>query len=210
VDSSNVLDIAQLSNRVAVEPPPFISFRTKVQESSVQEVTVQESSIQDLAVQSATEPHQAQLATLVTNQSPLNTLDGSVNSPGDSNLASEFENSMEEYFRLKYELLLTTLLWAGLLFGPVWYVYSLNIALNFLLGAVTGVVYLGLLARNVERLNPWRKQVGKSQLAVFIGVIVVASQLDSLNVLPVFLGFLTYKVAILVYTLRTTVQQAKS
>jgi ATP synthase protein I len=199
------LDIAQLSNRVAVEPPPFISFRTKVQELSVQE-----SSIQEVTVQAATESPPAPSTALVANQLPLNPLDGSVGSAVDSAPEREFDNSMAEYFRLKYELLLTTLLWTGLLFGPVWYVYSLNTALNFLLGAVTGVVYLGLLARNVERLSPFRKQVGKSQLAVFIGVIVVASQLDNLNVLPVFLGFLTYKVAILVYTLRTTVQQVKS
>jgi ATP synthase protein I len=199
------LDIAQLSNRVAVEPPPFISFRTKVQELSVQE-----SSIQEVTVQAATESPPTPLTALVANQLPLNPLDGSVGSAVDSAPEREFDNSMAEYFRLKYELLLTTLLWTGLLFGPVWYVYSLNTALNFLLGAVTGVVYLGLLARNVERLSPFRKQVGKSQLAVFIGVIVVASQLDNLNVLPVFLGFLTYKVAILVYTLRTTVQQVKS
>lgn len=205
MDSSNVLDIAQLSNRVAVEPPPFISFRTKVQELSVQE-----SSIQEVTVQAATESPPAPSTALVANQLPLNPLDGSVGSAVDSAPEREFDNSMAEYFRLKYELLLTTLLWTGLLFGPVWYVYSLNTALNFLLGAVTGVVYLGLLARNVERLSPFRKQVGKSQLAVFIGVIVVASQLDNLNVLPVFLGFLTYKVAILVYTLRTTVQQVKS
>ena len=199
------MDIAQLSNRVAVEPPPFISFRTKVQELSVQE-----SSIQEVTVQAATESPPAPSTALVANQLPLNPLDGSVGSAVDSAPEREFDNSMAEYFRLKYELLLTTLLWTGLLFGPVWYVYSLNTALNFLLGAVTGVVYLGLLARNVERLSPFRKQVGKSQLAVFIGVIVVASQLDNLNVLPVFLGFLTYKVAILVYTLRTTVQQVKS
>jgi ATP synthase protein I len=199
------LDIAQLSNRVAVEPPPFISFRTKVQELSVQE-----SSIQEVTVQAATESPPTPLTALVANQLPLNPLDGSVGSAVDSAPEREFDNSMAEYFRLKYELLLTTLLWTGLLFGPVWYVYSLNTALNFLLGAVTGVVYLGLLARNVERLSPFRKQVGKSQLAVFIGVIVVASQVDNLNVLPVFLGFLTYKVAILVYTLRTTVQQVKS
>jgi ATP synthase protein I len=115
----------------------------------------------------------------------------------------EASNSMDEFYQLKQELLVTTLILTGLFVGPVWWAYSLSIALNFLVGALTGVVYLGLLARNVERLGTEQGSVGKSQLAVFVGVIIVASQWDNLQVLPVFLGFLTYKAAILLYTLRT-------
>ncbi|PZD74877.1 hypothetical protein C1752_00863 [Acaryochloris thomasi RCC1774] len=116
---------------------------------------------------------------------------------------SEASNSMNEFYQLKQELLVTTLILTGLFIGPVWWAYSLDIAFNFLVGALTGVTYMGLLARNVERLGTEQGSVGKSQLAVFVGVIIVASQWDNLQVLPVFLGFLTYKAAIIVYTLRT-------
>ncbi|MCM1984081.1 ATP synthase subunit I [Lyngbya confervoides] len=121
-------------------------------------------------------------------------------------LAEVSDRSMSEFYQLKQALLVSTLLWTGAIFGGVWFYYGLNIALNYLLGALSGLAYLGLLARNVERLGT-HKQVGKSQLAVFVGVIIISTQIDGLHVLPVFLGFLTYKVTILVYTLRTALLQ---
>lgn len=110
---------------------------------------------------------------------------------------------MQEYYRLQQELLLITVALTGLIFFPVWLVYSLNIALNYLLGACTGVVYLKVLARNVEQLGKTKERIGKSQLAIFVGLIIVATQWSQLHVLPIFLGFLTYKATLLVYTLRT-------
>ncbi|NJM76822.1 MAG: ATP synthase subunit I [Acaryochloridaceae cyanobacterium RU_4_10] len=110
---------------------------------------------------------------------------------------------MEEYYRLRQEILITALVLMAIAFGPIWWVYSLKIALNYLVGACTGVVYLKLLARNVERLGTQTNQMGKSQLAVVIGVIIVALQWKQLEIIPVFLGFLTLKAAILVYTLKT-------
>jgi ATP synthase protein I len=115
------------------------------------------------------------------------------------------DNSMSEFYQLRQELLTSTLILTGLIFGPVWYFYSLNIALNYLLGACTGVVYLRMLARNVERLGTEKQQLGKTQIAVFVGVMIFATQWEQLHVLPVFLGFLTFKAAIIVYTLRTAV-----
>jgi ATP synthase protein I len=112
------------------------------------------------------------------------------------------KDSMVSYYQLQQELLVTTLVLMAIAFGPVWWFYSIKVALNYLVGACTGVVYLKLLARNVERLGTQEQKVGKSQLAVFIGVMVFATQWEQLEVLPIFLGFLTYKAAILVYTLK--------
>ena len=117
--------------------------------------------------------------------------------------AAEQSNSMQEFYKLQQELLLITLGLTGVIFVCVWIFYSLNIALNYLLGACTGVVYLKVLARNVERLGQGRKQIGKSHLAIFIGLIIVATQWNQLHVMPVFLGFLTYKGTLLIYTFRS-------
>ena len=111
--------------------------------------------------------------------------------------------SMQDFYQLQQELLVTTVILTGLIFFPVWYFYSLNIALNYLLGACTGVVYLKLLARNVEQLGSQKDKLGRSHIAVFIGLIIIGTQWNGLHVLPIFLGFLTYKATLLVYTLRT-------
>jgi ATP synthase protein I len=111
--------------------------------------------------------------------------------------------SMNDFYQLQKELLVVTVILTGLIFFPVWYFYSLNTALNYLIGACAGVVYLKLLAKNVERLGKQKDQIGKSHLAIFVVVIVLATQVKELHVLPVFLGFLTYKGTLLVYTLRT-------
>jgi ATP synthase protein I len=111
-------------------------------------------------------------------------------------------DTMAEYYQLQQELLVTTLVLSGLLFPCVWWAYTQNIALNYLLGACTGVVYLKLLARNVERIGIETASPSKSHLAVFIGVMIVATQWKTLHVLPVFLGFLTFKLTLLLYTLR--------
>ena len=110
---------------------------------------------------------------------------------------------MQEFYQLQQELVLTTLVLTGVIFFSVWVAYSLHIALNYLIGACTGVVYLKLLARSVERLGTENGKVGKSQLAVFIGLIIVATQWNQLEVMPIFLGFLTYKGTLLVYMFRS-------
>ncbi|MBD2353867.1 ATP synthase subunit I [Tolypothrix sp. FACHB-123] len=112
-------------------------------------------------------------------------------------------NSMEEFYQLYQKLLVITLVIAGIVFISVWIFYSLNIALNYLIGACTGVVYLKMLAKDVERLGGEKKRLSKSRFALFIGLIVLATQWHELKILPIFLGFLTYKATLLVYTVQT-------
>ena len=111
--------------------------------------------------------------------------------------------SLQEFYQLQQGLFKTTLVLTGIIFISVWIFYSLNIALNYLIGACTGIVYLRLLARNVEKLGREKTSISKEQLVVFMGVIIVATQWHQLQIVPIFLGFLTYKAAIIIYMLKT-------
>ena len=116
----------------------------------------------------------------------------------------ESANSMQEFYNLYQELLIGTLVLTGVIFVSVWTFYSLNIALNYLLGSCTGVLYLRMLAKDVEALGGEKKQLSKTRLALLIGLILLASQWNQLQIMPIFLGFLTYKAALIIYVLRTS------
>lgn len=107
---------------------------------------------------------------------------------------------MQDYYQLRDQLLLATLILTVLVFGAVWLSYSLNIALNYLLGAIAGIAYLKLLAKEVEQMGNAGKRMGRSGLILFAGLIFLATQWQQLHILPVFLGFLTYKVTLFLYT----------
>lgn len=111
---------------------------------------------------------------------------------------------MDEFYRLQWELVLVAVLLAGIIFVFTWIYYSLNTSLNYLIGSCAGILYLRLLAKHVEQLGRERRRLGQTRLAVLIILILVASRLEQLEILPIFLGFLTYKASLIVYVLRTT------
>jgi ATP synthase protein I len=120
--------------------------------------------------------------------------------PHDSNVLED-RDPMADFYQLQRSLLLTTLILMGIIYFPVWYFFSLNTAFNYLLGAAVGLVYLRMLAKDVERLG--QQRLGAKGLGIFIILILVASKWQQLHILPVFLGFLTYKPAIIIYTVKS-------
>ena len=110
---------------------------------------------------------------------------------------------MGEYRQLKQELYLITLATTVVAFATVVFVYGWRIALSYLLGAVAGVVYLRLLAKDVDGIGNESSKLSLNRLALFVGLMLVAAKWHQLQILPVFLGFLTYKAALLIYLFRT-------
>ncbi|BAW95815.1 ATP synthase subunit I [[Synechococcus] sp. NIES-970] len=109
--------------------------------------------------------------------------------------------AMDEYYQLKRSIFFVTLAISGAIALMVWYFYSAQTAVSYLIGAGVGIIYLRMLAKSVEKISSANPRTGSGRLALFVGLIVIATQLEQLEVLPAFLGFLTYKLAILVYVL---------
>lgn len=128
----------------------------------------------------------------------------------DAESPSASSPSMAEYYQVKRNLLTITLLLSIGLFFCVWGCFQLDLALNYALGAGGGLMYLWFLARNVEKLGGQNSSLGKSHFAVFIVLIILASRLEQLRILPVFLGFLTYKVTLLIYVLQAAFDRGSS
>lgn len=118
-------------------------------------------------------------------------------------LSDEQKDPMAEYYQLQRTLYTYTLLLIAIIFPSVWYFYSLNTALNYLIGAIVSVVYLRFLAKDVERLGQQQQRLGGKGLGIFLILMLIASKWQQLSILPVFLGFLTFKGAIIAYTLQS-------
>jgi ATP synthase protein I len=117
-------------------------------------------------------------------------------------VATPIDNGMDGYQQLKRELFVYIAALALPVFFLVWLKFGLNIALNYLLGAVVGLIYVRMLAQAVERLGTENRRLSPNRLGLFAAVIILATRLPQLHVLPVFLGFLTYKAALMIYAVR--------
>jgi ATP synthase protein I len=121
----------------------------------------------------------------------------------DESVTRSAEDSMGEYQQLKRELYLITLAITFVAFVTVVVIYGWKISFSYLLGAVAGVVYLRLLAKDVDRIGNESVKLSPNRLALFVVLMLVAAKWHQLQILPVFLGFLTYKAALLIYIFRT-------
>ena len=112
--------------------------------------------------------------------------------------STSVDDGMEEYNRLKFKLLAITIA-SGIIIGlAVWSWYGWNIALSYFVGALVGTAYFRMLTKGVDRLGTESNRLGFTRLGLFVLLIAIAAKSDQLEVLPAFLGFMTYKVAVLV------------
>lgn len=133
---------------------------------------------------------------------------------GDDNEAERADDVQSvgpsEYDKLQQWLLFTTLAASLIIATTVAFTYSLSIAANYLLGAIGGLIYLRMLGRSVAQLGKSRPSLGASRLGIFVGLVLVATQLESLQILPIFLGFMTYKAAFVVYMVQMLSRPSRS
>ena len=108
---------------------------------------------------------------------------------------------MDDYYRLQQRLLLTTLLLSAVVVVATACLASLATAFSLLVGAMAGLLYLWLLSRSVTRLGEQSRRISKAQLLVPVALVLLASKVPQLSILPALLGFLIYKPAVILQAL---------
>lgn len=108
------------------------------------------------------------------------------------------DNGMDDYLRLQRRLVLATALVIALAVALTAWRFGPSNALSLLVGGLAGMLYLRLLARNVARFGVASKTLGKGQLLVPVLLVLVASRIPSMDVLPALVGFLLYKPALVI------------
>lgn len=111
------------------------------------------------------------------------------------------DTGLDDFLRLQRRLLWLTLCLAAIAVPVTALVFDRSTALSLAIGAAGALLYLRLLARSVSRLGENSRSVGKVQLLVPIVLVLAASRLPQLSILPVFLGFLLYKPAVIIQAL---------
>jgi ATP synthase protein I len=112
--------------------------------------------------------------------------------------STSVSDGMEEYDRLKFKLLVLTLVSGAIIGSAVWFWYGWKIALSYAVGSLVGTIYFRMLTKSVDRLGGESNRLGLSRLGLFVLLIAIAAKSEYLEILPAFLGFMTYKVAVLV------------
>ena len=114
---------------------------------------------------------------------------------------ADSSNGMDDFFRLQRRLLLFTLLLSAVGVAITAVVVSLTTAFSLLVGATAGLLYLWLLCRSVSRLGENSRRISKAQFLVPAVLVLLASKVPQLSILPALLGFLIYKPAVILQAL---------
>jgi len=115
-------------------------------------------------------------------------IDSVIDSSGDG-----LNPSIDEYAKLQRRIILVTLLVSVITASIVALFFDLYFAGSLLVGGFSGVLYLWLLARSIEKLGNGSRNLSKTQLLVPVVLFFAALRLPQLELLPAMLGFLLYK-----------------
>ena len=108
-------------------------------------------------------------------------------------LNENLEGAPNEYALLQRRIFLLTLVISVLAVLLTAIFCGIDVSLSFLVGALSGLFYLRLLARSIDNLGKTTSGVSKVQLLVPVVLFLVVSKLPQLQLLPSLLGFFLYK-----------------
>ncbi len=106
-------------------------------------------------------------------------------------------DSAEEYVQLQQRIFKAALIVSAIAVSIAALFFESQASISLLIGALSGLIYLRLLARSIGRLGRNSKSVSKIQLVVPVLLVLAVSKLPQLELLPALLGFLLYKPSII-------------
>jgi len=119
-------------------------------------------------------------------------------------LNENLEGAPNEYALLQRRIFLLTLVISVLAVLLTAIFCGIDVSLSFLVGALSGLFYLRLLARSIDNLGKTTSGVSKVQLLVPVVLFLVVSKLPQLQLLPSLLGFFLYKPSLIMQFLLET------
>ena len=130
-----------------------------------------------------------------TGEGPSNQIEIPLNSDSSEKAS---KSSSEEYAQLQQRIFLVILLVSALAVLITAYFFGIVTASSLLFGSLLGALYLRLLARSVGKLGKAGRHVSKVQLLVPVVLVLVASRLPQIELIPSLLGFLLYKPSLII------------
>ena len=106
--------------------------------------------------------------------------------------------SNDEYVHLQRRTSLVTIVLSTFVGLITAFFFDIHTTISLLIGAISGLLYLRLLARSIGKLGVSAKTVGKIQLIVPVLLVLLVSKLPQLELLPSLLGFLLYKPSLII------------
>ena len=125
-------------------------------------------------------------------------------------LDSNSEATNDDYVQLQLRIYRLTLCLTAFFVVISAVFVDLRASISLLIGALSGVLYLRLLAKGIGKLGKSANAVSKIQLVVPVLLIVTVSKITVLQLLPAILGFLLYKPSLIIQFLLESSRQERN
>ena len=107
----------------------------------------------------------------------------------------------DEYAKLQLRIFRVFLIVSACSVVFTYFVFGIGTSTSLLVGALSGIVYLRLLARSIGKLGKSSNSVSKVQLVVPVLLVLAVSRLPEFELIPALLGFLLYKPSLILQVL---------
>ena len=117
-------------------------------------------------------------------------------------IAKQFQKKFsknDEYTKLQITIFGITFIVAIFIASITAIIIGFHFGLSVFIGSIAGIFYLRLLAKSIGKIGKESTGISKLQLLVPICLVIFASKLGSLDILPAMIGFFIYKPSLIFY-----------